>query len=119
MDRYTKLVLTIIAGALVYLCLVLTPLPALHAQVTQRPGEGMGPVQVVVVGWRAGEAVPVAVGQPVEVTGAVQVRGPVVTEPGEHASRVLIAGYEMAATRDRSGEFRPLGPAAGLPTSAR
>jgi hypothetical protein len=119
MDRYTKVVLSVIAGALVYLCLVLTPLPALRAQMTQRPGEGMGPVQVVVVGWRASEAVPVAIPQPVRVDGIVQVRGSVATEPVERASRVVIAGYEMDAIRDRSSTFRPLGATAGLPITAR
>jgi hypothetical protein len=119
MDRYTKVVLTVIAGALVYLCLVLTPVPALRAQATQRPGEGLGPVQVVVVGWRAQEQVPVGVEQPVQVAGTVQVRGSVITEPVERASRVVIAGYEMNGTRDRSGAFQAFGPATGLPTSAR
>ncbi len=119
MDRYTKVVLTMIAAALVYLCLVLTPLPALRAQMTQRPGEGMGPVQVVVVGWRAGEAVPVISGRPLQVAGTVQVTGPVATAPEERASRVVIAGYEMDATRENSRGFRPFSTAAGLPTTAR
>ena len=39
-DRYTKAALTLIATALVYLCVVLTPLPGVQAQGgTQRPGE--------------------------------------------------------------------------------
>jgi hypothetical protein len=113
MDRYTKVVLTVIASALVYLCLALTPLPALSAQFTQRPGEGMGPVQVVVVGWRA------PAGEVVQVAGSVQVNGQVVTAPVERASRVVIAGYEMGSNREASGEFRPLGPSSGLPTSVR
>jgi hypothetical protein len=127
MDRYTKVVFTVIAGALVYLCMAITPLPALRAQTTQRPGEGMGPVQVVVVGWRApaNQLVPVAIDGPVrvadtvQVAGTVQVRGPVSTEPVERASRVVIAGYELDATRDQSNAFRPFGPAGGLPTTAR
>ncbi len=41
-DRYTKIVLTVIAGALVYLCVVMTAFPAVQAQVTQRPGEFTG-----------------------------------------------------------------------------
>ena len=119
MDRYTKAVLTMIAAALVYLCVVLTPLPALRAQGTQRPGEGMGPVQVVVVGWRAGEPVPVTSGQPLQVAGTVQVSGLVATEQVERASRVVIAGYEMDATLNNAREFRPFSTAAGLPTTAR
>ena len=120
MDRYSKVVLSVIAAALVYLCLVLTPLPALRAQGTQRPGEGLGPVQVVVVGWRApaNEAVPVAIGQPVQVDGTVQVRGSVATEPVERASRVVITGFETDATREHSAGFHALG-AAGLPITAR
>jgi hypothetical protein len=31
-DRYLRLVLTIIAGCLVYLCVVLTPMPRAYAQ---------------------------------------------------------------------------------------
>jgi hypothetical protein len=121
MDRYTKVALTVIAAALVYLCLALTPLSVLRAQTTQRPGEGMGPVQVVVIGWRApaGEVVPVAIDQAVQVAGIVQVKGQVATEPVERASRVVIAGYEMDATRDNSSQFRPFSTGAGLPTTAR
>ena len=68
-DRYTKLVLTVIAAALLYLCVVLTPLPAVHAQNTLRPGEPTGPVQAVIVGWRGapGETIPVSTAQPVPV----------------------------------------------------
>ncbi len=36
-DRYTKIVLTIIAGALVYLCVVMTAFPAVNAQARERP----------------------------------------------------------------------------------
>ena len=121
MDRYTKVVLTLIAAALVYLCIALTPPSVLSAQTTQRPGEGMGPVQVVVIGWRApaGQVMPVAINQPVQVAGVVQVKGQVVTEPAERASRVVIAGYEMDANRENSSPFRPFSTGAGLPTTAR
>ena len=51
-DRYTKCVLTVIAVALVYLCVIFTPLPHAHAQTSSiRPGESSGPTEVVVVGW--------------------------------------------------------------------
>jgi hypothetical protein len=121
MDRYTKVVLTVIAATLVYLSLALTPLPALGAQTTLRPGEGMGPVQVVVVGWRApaGEVAPVAIDRPVQVAGIVQVKGQVATEPVERASRVVIAGYEMDASREISSGFRAFSTRAGLPTTTR
>ena len=42
-DRFTKIVLTVIATALVYLCVVLTPLPSAHAQTAARPGDPTGP----------------------------------------------------------------------------
>ena len=58
-DRYTKTVLTVIATAFIYLCVVITSLPAVQAQGTQRPGEPTGPLQVVIVGWRMeGETTP-------------------------------------------------------------
>ena len=37
-DRYTKIVLTVIAGALVYLCVVMTAFPAVQAQGTRKAG---------------------------------------------------------------------------------
>ena len=121
MDRYTRIVLGVIAAALVYLCVVLTPLPALRAQGTQRPGEGMGPVQVVVVGWRAPtrEAMTVTLDRPVQVAGVVQVAGQVTATPAERASRVVIAGYEMGGTRDNPSGVRTLSANDGLPTTTR
>ena len=41
-DRYTKTVLTVIAGALIYLCVVMTAFPAAQAQSSARPGEPTG-----------------------------------------------------------------------------
>ena len=104
-DRYTKAVLTLIATALVYLCVVLTPLPGVQAQATQRPGEATGPVQTVIVGWRGspGETIPVSVSEPVPVTvkGPVEVKGRVSTDKAtERADRVVLVGWEVGATRD-------------------
>lgn len=110
-DRYTKTVLTLIATALVYLCLVLTPLPGLQAQATQRPGEPTGPVQVVVVGWRGAPGdslpvstkapVPVTIAAPVQVAGLVEVRGSVKTEKAtDRADRVVMVGWEEGGSRD-------------------
>ena len=52
-DRYTKTVLTIIAAALVWLCIIHTPTgTALNAQVpadTSQP-----PMRVVIAGWEGG-----------------------------------------------------------------
>ncbi len=58
-DRYTKTVLTVIAGALIYLCVVMTAFPAAQAQSSARPGEPTGPQDVVVVGWRPTTPLPI------------------------------------------------------------
>ena len=104
-DRYTKAVLTLIATALVYLCVVLTPLPGVQAQGTQRPGEPTGPLPVVIVGWAGAPGttlpvsttrpVPVTVAAPVEVTGRVSI-----DKATERADRVVLVGWEVGATRD-------------------
>ena len=104
-DRYLKTVLTVIAGALIYLCIVATPLPGLSAQVPSiRPGEPSGPTEVVIVGWRAADAAfPVAVLNPVRVTASepLPIRGSVTTTPSsDRAGRVILAGWEENASRD-------------------
>ncbi len=104
-DRYTKAVLTLIATALVYLCVVLTPWPGVQAQTAARPGESTGPAQVVIVGWRApsGESIPVTTMGTVGVTvsGPVQVNGRVTTEKAsERADRVVLVGWEEGGLRD-------------------
>jgi hypothetical protein len=116
-DCYVKGVLTVIALALVYLCIVLTPWPRAEAQTQPpvvRPGDPTGPVPVVVVGWRAGsgEIVP----------GTVEVSGRVTTErSGGAADRVVLVGWEERGEPARSSkEFRPFDattPRPGLPTS--
>lgn len=105
-DRYTKLVLTVIAAALLYLCIVLTPLPTVYAQNTLRPGEPTGPVQAVIVGWRGapGETIPVSTLQPVPVVVGepVQIRGTVTTERSSGAAdRVVLVGWEESAVREK------------------
>ena len=129
-DRYTKLVLTVIAVALLYLCVVLTPLPAVHAQNTLRPGEPTGPVQAVIVGWRGapGETIPVSALQPVPVAigDTVQIKGTVTgTVTTERSSgvadRVMLVGWEEGAVREKMTRpmvsIRPLTP--GLPVSVK
>jgi hypothetical protein len=132
-DRYTKAVLTLIATALVYLCIVLTPWPGVQAQTTARPGESTGPAQVVIVGWRGapGETVPVSSGDPLRVrvtdplriADPVQVTGSVTTRKAdERADRVVLVGWEDGATRDGrpSGRLQTFGEAArGLPVVPR
>src|SRR5512142_1751869 len=107
-DRYTRLVLTVIAVCLVYLCLLLSragvPLAAQGvpqvAQGQPRPGMSTGPVEVVIVGWQNMEPMPVAV------------RGPVTTQPSADAlTRVVLAGWEDYR---RVGTVR-LGLESGLP----
>lgn len=125
-DRYTKAVLTLIATALVYLCVVLTPLPTAHAQFTQRPGEPTGPVQVVVVGWRApqNEVIPISAPRPltVSVNGLVEVRGQVKTEKiGDRAERVILSGWEENVSRDNPGLLQSIGPnrSPGFPVTVK
>lgn len=129
-DRYLKGVLTVIALALVYLSVVLTPWPGVGAQAQTtppivRPGEITGPMQVVVVGWRGkpGEFLPVAVTNPVAATvqNTVQVAGRVTTERSTGtADRVVLAGWEQRGDPARAGNFRPFDPTTpqpGLPTT--
>lgn len=95
MDRYTKTVLTVIAGALVYLCIVMTAFPPVHAQQTAaRPGEMTGPAQVVVVGWNTNAPVPITTTQPLHV----------VTERSSGAAdRMVLVGWEENAAPERRG----------------
>jgi hypothetical protein len=118
-DRYLSGVLTVIAGALVYLCVIETPSPGVAAQgqpALVRPGDNVGPIPVLVVGWRAPEAVATA------VQNTVQVAGRVVTERSTAAAdRVVLVGWEERADPQRAGnEFRPLDSSTGrgLPTTA-
>jgi hypothetical protein len=90
-DRYSKIILTLIAGALIYLCIVMTAFPAVSAQGTQRPGEPSGPLEVVVVGWKSTTPLSIAAQQPIRV----------ITErvPGA-AERVVVVGWEENAARE-------------------
>ena len=95
MDRYTKTVLTVIAGALIYLCVVMTPLPAAYAQGTRRAGEMIDkPIEAVIVGWKTNEPLPITTARPL----------PVQTERSTgSADRVVIVGWEENSARDRTG----------------
>lgn len=114
-DRYTRVVLTVIAGALVYLCAVLGPLPAVDAQAPPlvRPGDPTGPVEVVVVDWQT--RVPVAVELPnptrVHVDNLVRVEGTVRTEQTSgRTDRVVLVGWEERSTAAKPTAFTPLDP---------
>lgn len=130
-DRYVKGVLTVIALALVYLCVVVTAWPPVLAQAQPqpplvRPGDITSPMPVVVVGWRAGpgDIVPVAVTNAVatSVQNTVQVEGRVTTERSTGAAdRVVLVGWEERSEPARSSKaFQPFDsarPRSGLPTS--
>ena len=114
-DPYTKFILSVIAGALLYLAAIVTPWPVTSAQTpTLRPGDPSGPTQVVIVGWRtAGDAtVPVSIADPVQVTAPqpLRITGAVTTErsAGGVADRVVLVGWERGAVRDRTAPMLPL-----------
>lgn len=94
MDRYTKTVLTVIAAALIYLCIVMTPFPAAHAQGTRRAGDMITtPIEAVIVGWKLTEPLQIATTRPLQVQ----------TERSSgSADRVVIVGWEENAARERA-----------------
>ena len=107
-DRYTKILLTVIAAALLYIAAILTPLPGLSAQVPSlRPGEPSVPTEVVIVGWLPGgrEPIPVSIQQ----TQPLRITGQVTTErSSDRADRVVLVGWESGADRDnRKSVLRP------------
>jgi hypothetical protein len=51
-DRYLRFVLTVIAACLVYLCIVLTPIPRAYAQDRLRPTPVSNPQDVYIVGYK-------------------------------------------------------------------
>jgi hypothetical protein len=100
-DRYIRCVLTVIAGALIYLCVVLTPITGVSAQTPSlRPGEPSGPTEVVVVGWRPSGPDPVPV--TIQQTQPLRIEGTVNTERSTTrvADRVVIVGWETGGTRE-------------------
>jgi hypothetical protein len=111
-DRYIKTMLTVIAGALLYLCIVMTPLPRVSAQTPSRtPGVSSGPMEVVVVGYNAQSPMPVAVSGLVEVTASnpLRITGQVSTAKGsERADRVILVGWEKRSNRDKASSFEML-----------
>lgn len=99
-DSIVRTLLGVIAAALVYLCIVLTPVPVVHGQAapvfgTRSPGEQTGPAEVVIVGWRVADtpAMPVQVVN--RVVADVRVVGPVETrQVPRTTTRVVLAGWE-------------------------
>ena len=103
-DRYTKFVLTLIACALVYLCVIFTPLPGAHAQTPSRtPGEPSGPSEVIIVGYKDRAPQPVTVSGLVELSQPVRITGSVTTErSSDRADRVILVGWEENARREKA-----------------
>ena len=108
-DRYTKTVLTVIAGALLYLCIVMTAFPAAHAQSTARPGESTGPQEVVVVGWRPTTPLPIIAPEPLRV---------ITEQRAGITDRVMLAGWEEVE-RGAAVERRINTQTLGLPVVVR
>ena len=106
-DRYSKIVLTVIAAALVYLCVVMTAFPAVQAQSTTRAGEMINqPIEAVIVGWKLTEPLQIATSSPL----------PVQTERSSGvADRVVLVGWEELSTREKAARFRMLESKSGLP----
>jgi hypothetical protein len=104
-DWYVRAVLTLIAAALVYLCVVLSPAPTAHAQAGRvpgaaTPGQPTGPGEMVIVGFRLPSGTPpLAVDVPgtvnARIAGEVQVAGRVETrqQPGA-TERVVLSAWE-------------------------
>ena len=118
-DRYLKSVLTVIAGALVYLCVVLTPIPSVEAQTPSlRPGVSSGPMEVVIVGWQATgarEPIPVSIQQ----TQPLRVEGNVTTERSTTrlADRVVLVGWENNGTPQVQRPMSSFAEASRLPVA--
>jgi hypothetical protein len=105
LDWYVRSLLTVIAAALVYLCIVLTPLPPAHAQAgrvpgARTPGESTGPGEMVIVGWRLPPGTPplpvdVPAGVNARIAGEVRVTGRVETQQQSGVvDRVMLSGWE-------------------------
>ena len=121
-DRYLRAVLTVIAAALVYLCIVLTPMPVASAQQPRvvggrTPGEYTGPAEVTIVDWRLpeGASLPVNITRgDVRVVNDVSVSGKVeVTQPPHNPLRTVTVGHEENASSSIAGHFVPISSSAG------
>ena len=110
-DRYTKIVLTVIAGALVYLCIVMTALPAVQAQSTPRAGEMINePVRAVIVGWNVNEPMPIVTPRPIQVQ---------TERTAGMADRVIVVGWEENAARDKVMPMNTINSSRGISVPIR
>ena len=119
-DLYLRVVLTVIAAALVYLCVVFTPMPTVSAQRIvggRTPGEYTGPAEVVIVDWRLpdGATLPVHVMRgDVRVANEVSVKGNVqVVQAADNPLRTLLIGHEEGASLAGPGRFVGMNQATG------
>jgi hypothetical protein len=119
-DTYLRAVLTVIAAALVYLCVLLTPLPSASAQVGQivgapTPGVSTGPGEMVIVGWKVPEIPVIVTGGEVRVSGRVDAH-----QPANTVQRTTLVGWEERARANTPGAFRSLDlQGEALPVSVR
>jgi hypothetical protein len=132
-DLYLRMVLTVIAAALVYLCVIFTPLPTASAQAGRvvgapRPGESTGPAEMVIVGWRLppDAALPirgnVTVSGDVTIKNTVRVSGRVESDQvPKTVTRAVLVGWEDAGSAASPGSFTPWNNFAkqALPVSPR
>lgn len=120
-DRYTRVILTVIAAALVYLCLLQSPWPTVSAQTAPRPGASTSPAEVVVIGWKA-STIPVQVADAIRVAGEVRVTGTVGTRQEDNTTnRVVLVGWEDRASQSSKGMYEMFNArgqgASGLPVT--
>ena len=113
-DRYIKIVLTVIAAALVYICVAITPMPSVNAQqtATKYPGQSTGPTEVVIVGWKQTAPMQISSQEPLRV----------VTERSSGAAdRVVLVGWEENGSSERAipATFRSVNVKAGIPVTMR
>jgi hypothetical protein len=120
-DLYLRVVLSVIAAALVYLCVVFTPMPVTSAQGrvvgAKTPGEYTGPAEVVIIGWQLpdGASLPVNVLRgDVRVNNEVMVKGDVeVKQPPNNPLRTVMIGHEVDASPSAAGRFSGITPSNG------
>jgi hypothetical protein len=109
-DRYTKIVLTVIAGALVYLCIVMTAFPAVQAQSTPRAGEMINEPVRVIVGWNVNEPMPIVTPRPIQVQ---------TERTAGIADRVIVVGWEENSARDKVMPMNAINSGRGISVPVR
>jgi len=126
---YLHAVLTVIAAALVYLCVLFTPLPIASAQGrpivgAPTPGESTGPAEMVIVGFRLppDTVLPIQGTVDATVSNTVRIAGRVETLPVDNTTtRAILVGWEEGGAPGSRGGFKAFNPLANqaLPVSPR